>query len=254
MSTPLLRNATARDWLPYQPAPDAPFRLVCLPFAGGGASRFLGLARQLAPQIGVYPVQFPGRETRAGDPPYADAGELVAALVPVVAGLADRPYAVLGYSLGSAYGYELVRAMCAQGLPAPRALIAVAAGAPHTRAAEHLGDAPEAVLRERMRQWQALPPEIEGDPDLLAAVLATVRIDLGTWERYGHDISTWVKCPVFCYAGQSDPTVARPQLAGWRCRTSVATRFRTFPGDHFFGFDQPDVVAAAIRTDLAPHL
>ncbi|MEV0644082.1 alpha/beta fold hydrolase [Phytomonospora sp. NPDC050363] len=252
MTIQLIRSTRNRTWFPFPSrARDERARLICLPFAGGGASRFLPLSRLLEPDLGVHPVQFPGREGRFDDPAHSDAGALVTELAGAVAELADRPYAVLGYSLGASYAYELVRALEKAGAPAPRALFAVASPAPHTRSALRLSDATDTELLERVKSWQAVPDEVLGDAELLGMALNTLRIDLGTWERHRHDISTRLSIPIHVYTGDTDPTVTRPQLAGWRTRTTGTARFRTFTGGHFFGFDQGEVLAAAVRADLA---
>lgn len=256
MTVQLLQSTRSEVWFPFPSRTrNERVRLICLPFAGGGASRFLPLARALEPDVAAYPVQFPGRESRFDDPAYADAAALVADLVPAVAALAaDRPYAVLGYSLGASYSFELVRALIAAGCDAPRGLFAVASPAPHTRSSLRLGDASDAELLTLVQQWQAVPEEILQDEEMLSHALGTLRIDLGTWERFGHDISSRLACPVHVYSGATDPTVTRPQLAGWRTRTSGTARFRRFTGGHFFGFEQTEAVANAIRADLAPYL
>lgn len=252
MSVQLVRETRSEDWFPF-PARTAGEKatLLCLPFAGGGASRFLPLARLLGPTIAALPAQFPGRENRFDDPAYTDAAALIADLTTAALKYADRPYAILGYSLGASYAFELVRSLAAAGAPAPLALFAVASPAPHTRSAVRLGEATDAVLLEQVQKWQAIPEEMLADTELLGMALGTLRTDLGTWERHDHAASAMIDRPVFVYSGHADPTVNRPQLAGWRVRTSAATRFRTFTGEHFFGFDEPAVLAAAITADLA---
>jgi medium-chain acyl-[acyl-carrier-protein] hydrolase len=251
MVAELVPCATARDWFPYPSrAMDAPLRLFCLPFAGGGASRFRLLARLLAPRVAVEPVQFPGREARMEDLPYPDAVTLVADLSAAVESLADRPYALLGYSLGGSFGFELAYALTLAGAPAPVALFAVASPAPHTRPATRYSEMSDRELVAQMREWQAVPDEVVNDPEICSAVLATLRIDLGTWERHRHDPSTRLSCPIHVYAGASDPTVTPAQLSAWESRTTVPGQLRTFSGGHLFGFEQPDLLAAAILFDL----
>lgn len=251
MATQTLDNTRTARWFPFpNRLTDERLRLICLPFAGGSASRYLPLARSLGPDIAVLPAQFPGRESRFDDPSYSDAAALVSDLAVAVEDLIDRPYAILGYSLGSAYAFELARTLAAAGLPCPEALFAVAGCAPHIREDEGLVGLPDDQLLELVRRWQALPPEIEQEPELLSMALNVFRIDLGTWERHDHDVASTIDCPVHVYSGSSDLTVNPAQLAAWRERGSGPVRYRGFSGGHFFGFERIGALAAAIRADL----
>ncbi|MEU4498139.1 alpha/beta fold hydrolase [Streptomyces sp. NPDC023998] len=242
----------AEDWFPFpRMGTGTGLSLVCLPFAGGGASRFLPLGRRLAPLIEVQPVQFPGRESRIDDPPCPDAGRLVAELSSALAPGLDGPYALLGYSLGAAYAFELALSLRARGLPEPRALFVLAAVAPHTRSPERLSEASEEDLVERILRAEGVPPEVLTDRELLAMALGTLRMDLGMWERFDHKAESRLECPIYVYAGSADMSVSSSQLAGWRQRTTGRCRFRTFSGGHFFGFDNTSALAAAIGADLA---
>ena len=51
-------------WLPFGTGDGARVRLVCLPHAGAGASSYRVWGRTLPADIGVCPVQLPGRENR----------------------------------------------------------------------------------------------------------------------------------------------------------------------------------------------
>lgn len=238
-------------WFPYpNRAEDAPIQLLCLPFAGGGASRFRPLARALAPHIAVEAVQFPGREARVDDRPYRDAGALVADLSAVATALLDRPYALLGYSLGGSFGFELARALIAAGWPAPLAIFAVASPAPQIERPTCHSEQSDHELVDWMRRWAAIPDDILNDPLIRSTVLTTLRIDLGAWERHQHDPTTRLPCPIHVYAGLSDASVTREQLLAWQSRSTAQCGLRTFSGGHMFGFEQPNALAAAILTDL----
>jgi medium-chain acyl-[acyl-carrier-protein] hydrolase len=254
MTAPLA-TVDADAWFPFRrPAPVAPLQLFCLPFAGGGASRFLPLARMLEPAAEVLPVQFPGRENRMEEPAYPEAERLVGSLAAAVTSLVDRPYAVLGYSLGALYGFELVLRLQAEDAPTPSALFAVAAPAPQHRGSEPISRLPDAALIKLVQAEQSIPQSLLDDPELLAVPLAALRTDLSMWEHFRHRTDTRLNCPIFVYTGRDDRSLSRVQKIGWRERTAVATRFRQFDGGHFFGVDEPAPLAAALRTDLDQYV
>lgn len=91
------------------PEPDA-LRLICFPHAGGAASAYRPLSRQLKPHIEVRAVQYPGRQDRRHEPPAAGIRELAA----VVAGKLEdddgaAPFAFFGHSMGALVAYETAR-------------------------------------------------------------------------------------------------------------------------------------------------
>ncbi len=94
-------------------------RLICLPYAGGGASVFAALRRHAPDWLDVLPVQLPGRENRIGEPAIAAMPDLVTALTGALAPVLDRPYALLGYSVGARIAFCLTRALARAGLPPP---------------------------------------------------------------------------------------------------------------------------------------
>ena len=239
------------SWFPYRTESGAA-QLFCLPYAGGGASRFLPLARQLAPAIEVLPVQPPGREARLREPPARHASEIVDALLPSLLPRLDRPYAVLGYSLGALVGFELVRALAREGAPPPIGLIAAAAVPPPRRVrAEHRSRLADAELAAVIGDMGGTPSQVLQDPDLLAMVLPLMRADLTVWETYECPFDAQVNCPVAAYGGRDDPGTPANRLRHWHDATTATARLRMFDGGHFFGFEQPVAFGAAVAADLS---
>ncbi|RPK82116.1 Phenyloxazoline synthase MbtB [Streptomyces sp. ADI98-10] len=85
-------NTESSPWIRrYNPAADARVRLLCLPHAGGSASFYLPLSRELGPGIDVLTVQYPGRQDRRHEPCIDSITGLADALVEEVLPWADRP-------------------------------------------------------------------------------------------------------------------------------------------------------------------
>ena len=59
----------ATPWLHCcRPVPSARLRLYAFPYAGGGAAVYFSWAAALAPEIELWAVRLPGRETRLREP------------------------------------------------------------------------------------------------------------------------------------------------------------------------------------------
>ena len=102
--------AVTQNWISRPtPRPAARLRLICLPFAGGGAAAYRPWLKHLPSDIEMCLVQLPGRETRMRETPYTRLDELVTDLVPALEPFLDRPYALFGHSMGALTAYELTR-------------------------------------------------------------------------------------------------------------------------------------------------
>lgn len=209
--------------------------LLCLPFAGGGSSAFHGWPDALPANIDVWTVRLPGRESRLGEEPYRDLGELITALLPEVAGLAGKPYALFGHSMGALVGYELARGLRQAGLPEPRWLVASGHNAPHVAShSRQLHTMPDGMLIDALRSYGATPDTLLAQPELLEVFLPTIRADFAMVETYVHRPGAPLRCPVAVFRGVADAGVSVAGCQAWAELTTAATVQRSFPGGHFF--------------------
>ena len=114
-----------------QPRPDAQFRLICFPYAGGGASAFKDWVDATPEHIELCIVQLPGREERLGEPLMTNMAALVDALTHEIVASTDRPFAFLGHSMGAIVSYEVACQLRAKGATQPKHLFVSARAAPH---------------------------------------------------------------------------------------------------------------------------
>ena len=92
--------------------------MFCLPYAGGGASAYTGLLRELT-DLTVVPIQLPGRENRIAEPPAFTIQEIADEIAPAT----DAPYLLYGHSMGARIAFEVARELRRRGLPGPLSLI-----------------------------------------------------------------------------------------------------------------------------------
>lgn len=244
-----MADTPSHPWLPFGSGPEhAGARLFCLPFAGGGASNFLGW-RKLLPSLGVAPVQYPGHETRFDEVPLQRLDHMLAGLVDAIAPLLDRPYMVFGYSMGAKLGFALIQRLEQLELRTPLCLF-VGAHLPPDRksgAARAIG-LPDQEFKQVLREFGGMPEELFEDEEFCAMVLPVLRADflLATQTPPFDRIS----CPIVAYAGSEDETARAAEMAGWRRFTSNEFRLHEFAGGHFFLRSAPDF-DSTLAADLA---
>lgn len=226
-------------------------RLLCLAHAGAGASVFRSWAAVAPCGLEISAISQPGREGRYTEPLLRDVGALVQDIVRLECSTFERPYALLGHSMGALIAFELARALRAAGGPAPRRLFVSAFRAPHLpewRAPLH--GLPEALLKAELQRLQGTPSEILADPEMMQTLLPALRADLESVERYQHRVEPPLLCPITCLGGVTDDRVGRLELGAWRRHTTNEFRLRLFPGAHFYLYRTPALVLRAVAADL----
>jgi medium-chain acyl-[acyl-carrier-protein] hydrolase len=242
-------------WTP-EPAGRRRLRLLCLPYAGGGAGVFIPWAKVLPEEIEVCAVRLPARESRWKEAPCtsvaAIAGQLATDVAPY---LADAPYAVFGHSVGSLIGFELLREFRRRGFPLPRLFVAAGRGAPQTPPRAHSihGLPDDQFLDAMVRRYQAIPRVVLEDKELLQLYLPPLRADMTANETYRHAEEAPLEIPIVAMGGLDDHTVLFEDLAGWRVHTSAAFELEMFPGGHFFLQEQRSHLLSILRRRLAEH-
>lgn len=218
-------------WLPFGPGGDG-LRVFCLPYAGGGASAFVGWRRALT-GVAVAPVQYPGRETRIDEPHATDLDNLIQHLATALTPYLDRPYALLGYSLGAKISFALAHRLQALGFPLPQSLHVVAHRAPDA-APPHPGAAhlPEAEFCRQVKSYGGTPDEVFDTPELAELLLPVLRADFALVEQAIPQAP--LACPIYAYAGNEDPIATPTSMKRWQLFSSTSFALRHFPGGHFF--------------------
>ena len=236
-----------------QPRPGAQFRLICFPYAGGGASAFKDWVDATPEHIELCVVQLPGREERLGEPLMTNMAALVDALTHEIVASTDRPFAFLGHSMGAIVSYEVACQLRAKGATQPQHLFVSARAAPHLEGKdEPLRSLVNNQFIERLHQtYGAVPEAIRNSAELQNVFLPILRADVELLETHTDIAPDPLECPISALGGASDPAISATMLAGWRERTSAKFVQHEFPGDHFYIHAERDAVMAAIVDALS---
>jgi len=210
-------------------------------------------------------VQYPGRETRFGEPLARTMTDLLADVSGPVRGLlADGvPTVLLGHSLGAS-----VAARIAAGLgpdAAPDLLVvsgrAARADRPGTAGdAEEGSDAvgPGAAARDdaALRAWTTAlggtPTVLLADDEFFALHARVLRADLAVHDSLAATPGepSDVMVPLLLLAGSDDVASPPASVAPWAARARAGVRQRVVEGGHFFVGERPDEVIEALRVAL----
>jgi medium-chain acyl-[acyl-carrier-protein] hydrolase len=259
MNTGPVRGSTAmptgtRLWLPHATGADrCDLRLICLPHAGGGASVFAPLRRHAPDWLDVLPVQLPGRENRMAEPAIAAMPALVAALAEALAPVLDRPYALLGYSVGARVAFCLTQALARAGLPPPQLVMVAAHRAPDLPGrGPALHTLPSAEFWERLARYEGTPAAILDNPEFRTLFEPLLRADFALAETPLDVAGQRLPCPVAAFAGTRDALVSPAEVAGWARATAAGFDCTAIEGGHFFLRDAAEAFRETVYDRLAP--
>jgi medium-chain acyl-[acyl-carrier-protein] hydrolase len=231
--------------------PGHAIRLVCLSYAGGGASLFRAWADDLPAEIELCAVQLPGREARLFEPAHVEMGPLVAELTAQVAPFLDRPFALFGHSMGALVSFELARSLRRKHRLSPLHLIVSGHAAPQLRTRASVDHRlPTDQLVAALRRLDGTPAEVLNNAELMDLMLPAIRADFAVCGTYAYARERLLNCPITAFAGLEDPLVSLEDVYAWRHQTTGPFALRTFAGGHFFIRDRPTLVVRAVQHAL----
>jgi surfactin synthase thioesterase subunit len=244
-----------RRWLwRYGAQREGDVRVVCVPCAGHGASMYAGWVSQLPRGVELWALQPPGRENRLHENAIDDFATLVEASADALDHLLDdRPFVLVGHSMGALIAFELTRELRRRGRPLPRRLVVSGHPAPQTGLTRpprcHL---PDPMFLPSIRGLNAARAQDDEYMDVMRMMLPTLRADFALCERYVYRDQPLLPCDLSVWGGDDDPEAGLPLLLGWREQTTAEFSLRMFSGDHFFLMTQKRAVLHALTSALAP--
>ncbi len=243
-------------WIAYRkPRPRARLRLLCFPFAGGGALAYRPWTAEMPAEIDVLPVQLPGRERRLREPSYTRLEPLVEAAAKALVPYLDRPFAIFGHSMGSLIGYEVAQWLRRERGLEPLHLLASARRAPQLPPdPDEYYKLPDPELIEQLREINGTPAEALEHPELMELMLPLLRADFELNDTYQPIVHPPLECPVTAFGGVEDGEVARDELEAWRGVTAGPFRLRMFDGDHFYLHRHQSALRQAVSETLLNRL
>jgi surfactin synthase thioesterase subunit len=229
--------------------------LVCLPYAGAGASFFYPWDEKAVKEIEIVPIQLPGREWRIDEPPYRDVNTAVDDLFPEIAGeLGAGPLMFFGHSLGAVLAYELAHRFCAApGFDVARLIVSGSPG-PWTRRARRATGLADDDFLDRVREFAQYDAETMQDPEVRKVVLPTLRADVEMHEEYVSGKSDPLPAPITSLRGHDDQLVSADQAAEWAKATNREFELIELPGSHMYVMHSADDIVRVARGAAAQPL
>jgi medium-chain acyl-[acyl-carrier-protein] hydrolase len=240
-------SAARNSWFVARTTGSERVRLICFPYAGGGAQAYRGWQEALPAAIGVYTAQLPGRGPRLSEPPIGDMNTLLDAFEPWLLPLLDRPFALFGHSMGAVIACETVRRLVRRGLH-PLGLFVSARAAPGTQT-RSTHDLSEPEFLARLRLIGGTPDEVLLHPELMAMFLPMLRADFRLNDTHVPSAVAPFACPLTVFGGRDDPLVRIEDLEAWRKLAAGGFALKLFDGGHYYFRDaQSELLGEIVRS------
>jgi medium-chain acyl-[acyl-carrier-protein] hydrolase len=206
------------------------------------------------------PMSLPGHDGRLNEPPATDLKILANTLREDLSRFAlDRPFVLLGHSMGALLAFEIARALRQRGHEMPRLMVLSGCRPPHAiviRSPIH-GLPNEELLTALQDRYGGIPAVVRDNPELWNWLLPAIRADFQMLETYHYTEEVPLDVPMLVLGGTEDGAVSAGQLMEWRQYTTKDCSVRQFPGGHFFIFSSgptPDSVAKIKQDEPTPAM
>lgn len=223
-----------------------PFRVIAFPFAGGSSFSYAKIARVLPPHATLTTLDPPGHGRRIAEPLLTDIGRMAVDLAPrAVQETGALPYILFGHSMGAYLALAVYDRLQALGAAPPLRLVLSGAAAPQREQRERLSALPPETFLARVEAMGGMPAMVRETPELLSLFVPILRADFQAAEGYDDSRVRPGAIDVRVLRG-TDDRLAAGQRGSWSECFMREPEFFDFPGGHFFLFERPAEVAAAV--------
>ncbi len=235
-------------WIGGRNNPAAGPPMMCFTYAGGSTGTFRGWEDDLP--ANVRPIVLPGRDGRIDEPAYTRLAPLIADLVEHVGPQVTSETVFFGHSMGALVAFEFTRELRRRGMATPRKLLLSAFRAPHLESDRRpIHGWPDDVLQAVLRR-EGVPAATLANPQIMAALLPTLRADLELCETYEFVDDEPLDIPFAVYGGSDDVRVLPSALSEWDRHTSRGATYLTITGPHLFVNVSRDELLTAVKHEL----
>ncbi len=228
----------------FSPNARASVRLFCFPCAGGGASMYRRWSEFL-PDVEVWAVNYPGRESLHGLPFATSLQEVLAPLLEHAELFGEKPFLVYGHSFGALMAFALALQLQKRGTQT-RGVLASARRAPHLPPQHAHADLPDEPFLLELDKFGGVPAAIRQDRELMAFYLPVIRADLRLNDSAPLPLEQ-IDAPLYVFSASYDRAASNSELLAWKQNTRQRFEHREFTGGHFFIQDNMEEFLACLR-------
>ncbi|PJN40565.1 thioesterase [Streptomyces sp. CB02959] len=228
-------------------------KLICLPYAGAGASFYRPWTALAGDALEIVPLQLPGRERLIDEDPYRNVSQAVDGLM---AELPERlgdgaRVALFGHSLGAVLAYELAHRLAAEsGTELVHLFVSGSPEPARQRERQATGLSDEDFLA-RVGEFAGYHHPALDDPEMREMILPALRADVEMHENYVPSTGLPLDAPLTVVRGEEDELVGYDDAESWSKVAGRDFEHVEVPGGHMYLTDAaPALVRLIVSTVL----
>lgn len=213
--------------------------LIIIPFAGGGVSSMLPLAREFKGFCNVHILELPGRGKRIQEELLMNINEMVEDLYATIKPKLEKnkEYCFFGHSMGSLLGILLIHKIIEEDEYNISHFFASGRGGPslvyENNATSQL---PSKEFREKLRELGGSPEEVLAHEDLMEVFEPIIRADFKAIEEFEYSGSIKIDIHITGFYG-SEEKATEDDMKLWQLESNFPIEIVEYEGNHFFLFD-----------------
>ncbi|MEH0420861.1 thioesterase II family protein [Streptomyces sp. B21-083] len=212
-------------------------KLVCLPYAGAGASFYRPWTALAGAELEIVALQLPGRERLIDEEPYTDVHRAVDGLLAQLRarlGAEGGRVALFGHSLGAVLAYELAHRLTAEPGVEPVHLFVSGSPAPGKGRAGRATGLSDDEFLARVGEFAGYRHPAFDDPEMRELLLPALRADVEMHENHTPSTELPLDLPLTVLRGQDDELVDHDDAVSWSKSTARDFTYVELPGGHMY--------------------
>ncbi len=226
-------------------------KLICFTYAGGNSTFYDQLKNELLPNVELIAAEYSGHGTRHRSPFYSDFDELANDMLVQIKEsiVANEPYAIMGYSMGSISAVEVLKKLIDEKMPLP-VHVFLAAHEPHTKAvyADYNKSDIDEFVKERTIKFGGVPDKLIDNKSFWRMYLPIYRADYSIIGKYKFEkLKLKSDIPATVFYSESDTSYE--DMKNWN-KYFENIDLLEYTGNHFFINEHFCAIAQEIKKRL----
>lgn len=217
---------------------DGEVRVYCFNHAGGSASSYYHLMKNISGAVEIVPVELAGHGSRMDEPFERDWDSLVNDCCDAVLQLqsaSKKPFVLLGCSLGALIAFRCALRLEKLGTPAQR-LILCAHSAPQLPVPGYKSSMGIEMLPEEVMKLGGLSEELIRSEEFHKYFLPIIFLDYQLHDSFKYQGERLMKTPVDSFYGSGDIYFGRDSMLAWSSAVEGGVSCTEIEGNHFFAY------------------
>lgn len=210
-------------------------KLICIPYAGTGASCFGRWQKIIGDKAEILPIQLPGRENRMDEQAKTDfsvvVDEISTAVLPFIE---NCDFSIFGHSLGGILTYEVAKHLISEHGLYPRWCFISASNIYQEHEKKYLSQLDDESFIEEIKKIGGVDDSVLSIPNMKKYFLNVVKNDFKLLDDHHLKGEKQLPVPIRTYFGTMDKLISPEQVATWKEYTSEHYSTKQYEGNHFF--------------------